>query len=224
MNDQYNLKTPYRGRQEGIVTTFTGVLILVLLTLMMFFAMRVGVFEQRVSSNEMRQKLAFHAAESGLHHAKEFFRANSVLIASYVEDLLPDGSDGWLAETDEKRWTSCAEWASAAGVNLETDQGSHPCFGESIPAMRQNLFFYSFNDSTDVPVYTDTVVLPGTTEEVDVHALLCVLEVDVDAEIPVQGCSVDPDVADGSYFQITLLARGQADCNGRTCNAEALVS
>jgi Tfp pilus assembly protein PilX len=61
--------------QAGVMTTFTGVLILVLLTLMMFFAIRVGVFEQRVSSNEMRQKLAFHAAESGIHHAKEFFRA-----------------------------------------------------------------------------------------------------------------------------------------------------
>ena len=52
--------------QAGVLTTFTGILILVLLTLMMFFAIRVGVFEQRVSSNEMRQKRAFHAAESGI--------------------------------------------------------------------------------------------------------------------------------------------------------------
>ena len=47
--------------QDGIVTTFTGVLILVLLTLMMFFAIRVGVFEQRVSSNEIR-----HSARQGV--------------------------------------------------------------------------------------------------------------------------------------------------------------
>ena len=80
--------------QSGMITTFTGVMILVLLTLMMFFAIRVGVFEQRVSSNEMRQRLAFHAAESGINHAKEFFRANSVLVASSAVDLLPNGEDG----------------------------------------------------------------------------------------------------------------------------------
>ena len=76
--------------QQGVVTTFTGVLILVMLTLMMFFALRVGVFDQRNSSNDMRQKLAFHVAESGIHHAKEFFRANSVIASSPEENLLPN--------------------------------------------------------------------------------------------------------------------------------------
>ena len=80
------------GRQSGLVTTFTGILILVLLTLMMFFAMRVGVFEQRVSSNEFRQKRAFHAAESGIQHAKEFFRANAQLLASSRPGTLSDGT------------------------------------------------------------------------------------------------------------------------------------
>ena len=95
-------------------------LILVLLTLMMFFAIRVGVFEQRVSSNEMRQKLAFHAAESGIHHAKEYLRANSVLVASSTVDLLPNGTDGWLADSTEKRWLevfgrrAVSTWPTAA--------------------------------------------------------------------------------------------------------------
>ena len=79
---------------------FTAVLILILLTEMIIYAVQVGVFEQRVSSNEMRQKLAFHAAESGINHAKEFFRANSVLVASSTVDLLPNGEDGWLATGD----------------------------------------------------------------------------------------------------------------------------
>ena len=57
----------------------------------------------------MRQKLAFHAAESGIHHAKEYLRQHSVLVASPVEDLLPNGTDGWLAETSEKRWLKCSE-------------------------------------------------------------------------------------------------------------------
>lgn len=206
--------------QSGIITTFTGVLILVLLTLMMFFAVRVGVFEQRVSSNDMRQKLAFHAAESGIHHAKEFFRANSILAASYTEDLLPSsGTDGWLASTSEKRWQKCSE----AGLDLVNGSGTHPCFGESAAGQRAETYFYSFNGSTAVPVDTNAI-LPGSTEDVTVEALLCVLNLDEDAGIPVQGCSADPDVADGEYFMITLLARGGADCDGGTCNAEALVS
>ncbi len=78
--------TMNRGRQSGVVTTLTGVMILVLLTLMMFFAIRVGVLEQRVSANEMRQKDAFHAAEAGINHAKEFFRANRRFVASRTVD------------------------------------------------------------------------------------------------------------------------------------------
>lgn len=205
--------------QAGMVTTFTGIMILVLLTLMVFFAMRVGVFEQRVSSNEMRQKLAFHAAESGIHHAKEYLRANSILVASYTPDKLPNNTHGWLAETSEKRWLKCSE----AGLDLDYGSGTHPCFGESAPAQRANSYYYFFENSRTLPVDTDTV-LPGTTEEVTVEALLCVLDIDETAEVPVQGCSTDPDIADGSYFMVTLLARGRSDCNGTDCGGEALIS
>lgn len=209
--------------QAGIITTFTGVLILVLLTLMMFFAIRVGVFEQRVSSNEMRQKLAFHAAESGIHHAKEYLRANSVLVASSTVDLLPNGSDGWLADTTEKRWLKCSDVNS---IDLANGSGSHPCFGEAVPAVRPNTYYYSFNNSTVLPVDTNAI-LPGTTEQVAVEALLCVLDVDADAAVPVQGCVTDPSTAvgigDGTYFMVTLLARGAADCDSGNCNAEAMI-
>ena len=214
-------------RQRGMLTTFTGVLILVLLTLMMFFAIRVGVFEQRVSANDSRQKLAFHVAESGIHHAKEYFRANSALLASDQEDLLANGSDGWLAETDEKHWHKCSE----AGLDLINGSGSHPCFGEPNPDQRGETYYYY--DTADVaapdpdlrklPLGTTDDIIPGTTEIVGVEALLCVLEMDKDAAIPVQGCSTDRALADGTYFMITILARGEADCIGTDCNAEALI-
>ena len=117
--------TPGSGFQRGIITTFTGVLILVLLTLMMFFAMRVGVFGQRNSGNEMRQKLAFHVAESAIAHAKEFFRANSLVAASPETGIV--GTNGWLSSaTGALRWQKCSD----AGLNLATGSGSHPCFGE----------------------------------------------------------------------------------------------
>jgi len=221
-HDTYN-----RAYQSGVVTTFTGVMILVLLTLMMFFAIRVGVLEQRVSANEMRQKSAFHVAEAGINHAKEFFRANSVLVASFTEDLLPGGTDGWLANTSERRWQQCATWAAANGIDLNSDSGSHPCFGESAAAQRANSWFYSFNGSTEVPLNTDDLI-PGTDEQVTVEALLCVLDLVPEDEVPVKGCVTDPATAvgigDGTYFLVTLLARGEADCNNGNCTAEALVS
>jgi hypothetical protein len=207
--------------QTGVLTTFTGVLMLVLLTLMMFFAIRVGVFEQRVSSNEMRQKLAFHAAESGIHHAKEYLRKHSVLVASSVEDKLPNGTDGWLAETGEKRWKKCSDVTFV-------DDPSHPCNAEELPAARTNSYFYAVGDPEirTLPVNTNDV-LPGSSEEVAVEALLCVLDVLDDGPVPVQGCSIDPDtavgLADGTYWMVTLLARGGADCDGE-CGAEALIS
>jgi hypothetical protein len=226
LNYSTSQTTPAARLQRGIVTTFTGVLILLLLTMMMFFAMRVGVFDQRSSANDMRQKLAFHTAESGLHHAKEFFRANSVIASSPVENILPNGTDGWLSTAaGAARWQKCSE----AGLNLATGSGTHPCFGESVPARRPSLYYYSFDDSTFVPLDTDAK-LPGTSETVGVQALLCVLDVDFDAVTPVQGCSTnttDDSVAgyvDGSYYMITLLARGRGDCVGTDCKSEALVS
>lgn len=216
---------PGSARQNGIVTTFTGVLILVLLTLMMFFAVRVGVFDQRNSSNDMRQKLAFHMAESGTHEAKEFFRANSIIAASPTEDILTNGTDGWLSTaTGALRWQKCSD----AGLNLATGSGTHPCFGEPVPARREDLYYYSFGGSTNVPVDTDTKI-PGTTETVAVQALLCLLDIDYDEAIPVQGCSTNTtddtieDFVDGSHYMITLLARGEGDCIGTDCTSEALV-
>jgi hypothetical protein len=250
MKIQFRLPGVSNRYQSGVVTTFTGVLVLVLLTLMMFFAIRVGVFEQRVSSNEMRQKLAFHAAESGIHHAKEYLRKNVALIASETNDLLPDGTDGWLS-ADGMRWRPCSEAPDSDLIDVDLavpHKGSHPCYAETgvydDDSLRRDTMFYYTNDPEAAsetestlyfPVDTAGLALPGTTEDVEVFALLCVLEVDEAApptEAPVKGCVTDltdpdPDdsiVRDGTYFMVTFMARGQADCNGGTCNAEALIS
>lgn len=212
------------ARQAGMVTTFTGVLILVLLTLMMFFAVRVGVFEQRVSSNDMRQKHAFHAAESGIHHAKEFLRANVPLIASDQLAVLPNGANGWLSAAD-LRWLPCA---GAYGTDL-----THPCQAEvgDDGNRRDTLYFYGDPDTGEyapLPIDTGTV-RPATDELVDVYALLCVLQIEEDSGDPVKGCTTAPDdpddnlVSDGTYFMVSLLARGQSDCSGTDCSGEALV-
>ena len=206
---------PSARYQAGVVTTFTGILILVLLTLMMFFAIRVGMFEQRVSSNETRQKRAFHAAESGIQHAKEYFKAHAMIVASNIPNVLGDDTDGWRAAGAE-RWQPCGE----AGLDLG-GSGSHPCFAEPNPAERANLYYWSHDGSLSVPVATDDL-LPGGNETVNVQALLCVIVIDATATPPVS-CSANPEL-EGSRYAITLLARSEADCNaGENCGAEALL-
>ena len=85
-------------RQQGVLTVFTGVMVLLMLTLMMIFAVRVGIGEQSVSANDVRQKLALHVAETGIQHAKEFFIANSALVASDPHRQVTR-RDRWLART-----------------------------------------------------------------------------------------------------------------------------
>jgi hypothetical protein len=223
------------------MTLFSAILILILLTALVLYATQVGVFEQRKSANDLRQKQAFHAAETGLQYAKEFFLAN-------VQYLSYPGPDGWL-NPGSPRWQLCEP--------SEFGLGNHPCSAEAFPkdapqraAVEAGTFFYRIPagafilnpqaDPTLVPL--DTAVGLNTADQlaalgvrVEVQALLCILDIDpgVDAaDGPVvQGCKtpaeLTPDSGDHIYFMLTLLATGRAACSDMSdpdsCEAEALV-
>jgi len=207
----------FRRRQKGAVTMFSAVLILILLTEMIIFAVQNGAFEQRKSGNEMRQKLAFHMADSAIQEAKQFMLVNSVLVSSSKVDLLPNGTDGWLAATGDLRWQPCS---------TVTDK-AHPCFAESNSDFRAGSYYYSFGGSDKLPLNPGALgATPSPTEQVSVYALLCMLDIDRSKDPIVQGCTTDATKQDNRYFLVTLAARGQADClaDGTDCKAEALVS
>ena len=94
--------------QKGGLTIFSAVILLSLLTLMLGYSTRVQQSEQRVSANEYRQKLAFHAAESAADQVLEYMLANSLRILSADVDAIPDGSGstrpGWF-EAGAGVWT-----------------------------------------------------------------------------------------------------------------------
>lgn len=195
-----------RNRQSGALTMFSAVLILILLTELILYATQVGIFEQRKSANELDQKQAFHTADSAIQVAKQFFAANVTKVSS---DWLPTGSD--------PRWLPCGNLSGS---------GSDPCYGESIKALRDNTYYYSVDDG-------DTNILPldpdnystSTGEKVTLYALLCMLEIDKTKDPIVQGCTTSTADQDSRYFMVTVLARGEGDCNnGADCRAEALVS
>lgn len=213
-------------RQKGAFTMFTAVLILILLTELIIYAVHVGIFEQRKSSNEMRQKEAFHLADSSIEFAKEFMLANKDNIPSY-------DANGWL-NTASPRWQSCADAAP-------TCPGTHPCCGE--PAdnatdfradLRTNMYFYAPEDANlrgpNDPAGNPTLpidaagTLADATQGVNLYALLCMLDIDRDADPIIQGCTTDATTQDDRYYMITLLARGEADCDNGTCTARALIA
>ncbi len=67
-----------KNNQKGGATLFTAISILVLMTLVLLFTARTMVFETKVSSNFMRGKQAFEAAETGVNYAIENFEGDAL--------------------------------------------------------------------------------------------------------------------------------------------------
>jgi len=218
--------TRHPRHQKGAVTMFSAILILILLTEMLLYAVQVGVFEQRKSGNEMRQKQAFHAAETGIQQAHAYMLANAL-------DLTFSGTDGWLSDTYVDDGGS-GRWVSCAGA-YSTGDRTHPCYGEPLDSgsainLRDSSYFYSLDGATPsaIPMVLADI-LPASTETVAVQAVLCLLEIDRNAPVgspPVKGCLDKGDSkVNPIYFIITLLSRGNAECDADSdCAAEALVA
>lgn len=102
--------------QRGVVTLAIGILLLVLITLMTLYGARVGLVEQRISSNEYRAKIAHGAAEAGRNHAVEFVNANVAVFNTEDDVFLPDGTtvQGWLAAGNNR-------WGNGVEVDCDPD-------------------------------------------------------------------------------------------------------
>lgn len=61
------------SHQRGMATLVVTIAVLVTATLMVIFATKVGVFDQRMAGNETRHKEAFAIAEAGLDYSTERF-------------------------------------------------------------------------------------------------------------------------------------------------------
>jgi Tfp pilus assembly protein PilX len=61
-------------KQQGMATLIVVIVVLVITTLMVFFATKVGLFDQRMAGNEVRYKEAFTTAEAGLDMAVQKFK------------------------------------------------------------------------------------------------------------------------------------------------------
>jgi Tfp pilus assembly protein PilX len=97
--------------QQGMATLIVVIVVLIITTLMVFFATKVGIFDQRMAGNEVRYKEAFAAAEAGLDMAVQRFEnqftTNFSGAASWATVITNSAitagteSDGTTAETGE---------------------------------------------------------------------------------------------------------------------------
>lgn len=203
-------------------------MLLLLLTALVAYTSQISIFAQRSSANEVRYKQAFHAAEAGLDQAREFFIANQILVNSDDDDLLADGTGGWLSAS-EGHWLKCSEHTEDFDSDDDPVELAHPCRGEPDTARRAGSYFYFWDDPDDADddpyeIRLNTNDILDDTQQVSVRALMCLLVVNFDGTTPVSGCDATGIAAAGTHFMITLLARGESDCSAGVCQGEALVT
>ncbi|UXI69683.1 hypothetical protein [Tahibacter amnicola] len=214
-----------RNRQHGFTTLLVSILMLLILSVIVGFAAKVGVFEYRTSTNENRARLTQGAAESAMGLATQFVKSNSGNVIS------TKAGTGWL-DPAASRWQSC-QVAVASGQ-------PDPCLAESDTVRRARMFRYFSGGRTTID-YTAMVpaqaqvtgvggVIDASTRQgefavsTNVSALLCRLDTanpsrpcickpDPD---PTKPCAADP--VDSRSYAVTLVST--ADMGGESASAE----
>lgn len=213
--------TKQRNRQTGGLTIFTAIMVLIILTLMIFYAARVGLFEQRVSANEVRQKTAFHAAEAVLDQGVQYLLANAQLVLSSSTDAFADGAGG----TTRDGWFASNTWVACDGTN--TLLADHPCGGET--PMKVGSFYYDDPD-TNTGVDSLPIGVTGFPEGVTARlsANICFVTLTTPDAATCEASPLTAEAAAESFMIITLLSYGFSDCTDitdiSTCQGEATVA
>jgi Tfp pilus assembly protein PilX len=199
------------GSQRG--TTLVVALVLILLaSLLAFFALNVGLYGQRTSANDVRARLVQQAAESGISQGIEYFRAN------FTTALDP---------TDATQWTQCSAGDTTFPCNVApvcaNGAGSTSCTSTGLQR-RGNMFKYTKGASYDVNgngSTTDaidsnslpldrtigTTVGNGFNVNYGVGALLCMVKQPTTAGEATQ-CTTNPALASNvKILTLTSIAR-----------------
>ena len=207
------------GGEHGGLTVFSAILVLILMTLMVIYSVRVGLFETRTSANDVRQKAAFHVAEAAVDQGVMYLLANAEVLLSNRADAFPDGNggftkDGWLVSGSEK-WKPCPA----------NPGPTHPCGGDPVATLGSYFYDTDGNAATFETLPLDETGFPtGVTARMS--ALLCIVNpgsVTCDGAPP--GTVIEES---NSTMVITLLSYGYSDCtvttNISTCTGEATVA
>ena len=213
-----NMK-PFRGmKNHRGAALLMVVLILVMMSVMLFFNARVTSFEQIISGNDRRAKLAHHVAEAGISHATRYFRQN-------IRDINSIEASGWLPSSPgaNKHWLPCSADDTilpCAAASLEAD-------GRADGFNRENVFYYvedpdAVTPNTYLPLqalvteFDDSdppVAIDKTTYKV--QALLCVMDYDPEgfdaSNVNTYAKCDGSGIPSGINMAIRLVSTGTAD-------------
>ena len=193
------------------------ILLLIFLSVMVFFNARVTGYEVAMSGNDKRAKLALHVADAGISHAVSYLSRN-------IRAVNSADPDGWLAPSGSTRhWLPCSAEDTAlpcSAAPLEAD-------GRADGFNRENVFYYVQDaDAADLNTYlpldslvTDydnsdpPVAADGTSYKV--QALLCIIDFDQDAYVSGAEdtfAKCDPSGSpEGIYMAVRLVSTGTSD-------------
>lgn len=105
-----------RNFQKGVATLTVTVVILVIVTLMVAYATKVGILDQRMAGNEVRYKEAFAQAEAGLDFSTQRF--NSAFTRLY------DGSNAAASLATVLANSQVGAATESDGTSPESGEGS----------------------------------------------------------------------------------------------------
>lgn len=234
-----DVQCPGPVRQQGVSTLAISLILLVILTMITLFAVRVGVGEQKVAFSEQQQAKAFRVAEGHLGAAKEFLKANSSLVlgdvwfnpTNFSQPLA--GGAGWRrcdASPDLKAF--CVRAVCNRDPADATRESICLAGGGSLPTEQDITKLYVFVDtaaSTDaldgqLDNWPNSARLPlqtGLAEGIGrAGAILCLLDKDASGKVV---CNVDPSRTN-SKFAIRLVGAGAATSDGDRTLGSAVVS
>ena len=195
------IHTTPRRRQRGVSTLLIAMLMLVILTIVTIFSVRVGLGEQRISGNEYRQKMAFQVAESGLSQSIEYLKANTDKLTSAV-------TSGWLFDGDPY-WQPCSKPKPASML-------VDPC--DELPTtpidVRAGSYRYvgpvAGSRTGKLPLVVPSAAgsVGGFGASFDAYATLCRLDMSLVVNNVIQPrCSLSP--AKEGTFYVTVVSKGQ---------------
>jgi hypothetical protein len=193
-----------RSRQRGLSTLLIAILLLAIVTIITIFAARFGVFEQRMSANDYRYKMAFQASEAGLNQSMEYIRMSTAA-------MLSTAGEGWLAAGDP-RWQPCTD-------DLPDGMALDPCLAEPDETRRNEMYRYVGNaDSEQDGILPVADLMPELGLTVDgeaaddvaefaagytSYATLCRIDISVEDS---PRCALNPVTED--TFYVTIVSEG----------------
>lgn len=195
-------------KQQSGTTLILALVLILLASLLSLFAMNVGLFGQRASSNDVRARLTQQTAESGLAQGIEYFRAN------FTTALDP---------TDGTQWTLCGadDTTFPCGVVPKCANGKGTTSCTDTALQRRGLMYkyskgasYDVNGNSSTTDAIDASALPldrrigtsvgnGYNVNYGVGALLCVVKQPTAASDPTE-CTTTP--ANASSIKVLTFA------------------